>query len=112
MLPSRVETKQALVRLVLEEHLTYVEVASRMAIRKSERIEVWVRKYRQEGEPSFHKPIGRLPHRKPNKGNWNALLKSGECGSHGAISGNLLLQKRIRSESHVRIQQIPICEKD
>ena len=61
MLHYRVETKQAAVRLVLEEHLTYVEVASRLAIRKPERIEVWVRKYRQEGEPSFHKPIGRPP---------------------------------------------------
>ena len=58
MLHDRVETKQEAVHLGLEEHLTYVEVASRLAIRKPERIEVWVRKYRQEGEPSFHKPIG------------------------------------------------------
>jgi transposase-like protein len=34
-------------------------VAARLEIRKAERIEVWVRMYRQEGEPSFHKPIGR-----------------------------------------------------
>ena len=53
------ETKQEAVRLVLEEHLTYAAVAARLEIRKAERIEVWVRMYRQEGERSFHKPIGR-----------------------------------------------------
>jgi transposase-like protein len=59
MLHYRVETKQEAVRLVLEEHLTYAAVAARLEIRKAERIEVWVRMYRQEGERSFHKPIGR-----------------------------------------------------
>lgn len=59
MLHYKVETKQEAVRLVLEEHWTYAAVAARLAIRKSERIEVWVRKYREEGEASFHKPIGR-----------------------------------------------------
>jgi len=34
-------------------------VAERLEIRKAERIEAWVRMYRQEGELSFHKPIGR-----------------------------------------------------
>lgn len=57
----RVETKQEAVRLVLEEHLSYYEVASRLGIRKSERIEAWVRMYRKEGDLSFHKPIGRPP---------------------------------------------------
>ena len=55
----RVEIKQEAVRLVQEEHLTYAAVATRLEIRKAERIEVWVRKYREEGEASFHKPIGR-----------------------------------------------------
>ena len=55
----KVEVKQEAVRLVLEEHLTYVAVATKLEIRKSERIEAWVRMYRQEGELSFHKPIGR-----------------------------------------------------
>jgi transposase-like protein len=59
MLHYKVETKQEAVRLVLEEHLTYAAVAARLEIRKAERIEVWVRMYRQEGELSFHKPIGR-----------------------------------------------------
>ena len=61
MLHYRVGVKQEAVRLVLEEHLTYAEVATKLAIRKSARIEVWVRRYRQEGELSFHKPIGRPP---------------------------------------------------
>jgi len=61
MLHYPVEVKQEAVRLVEEENLTYSEVASRLGIRKPERIEVWVRMYRREGELSFHKPIGRPP---------------------------------------------------
>jgi transposase len=59
MLHYKVEIKQEAVRLVLEEHMTYAAVASRLEIRKAERIEAWVRMYRREGELSFHKPIGR-----------------------------------------------------
>ena len=59
MLHYSVETKKEAVRLVVEEHLTYAIVAERLEIRKAERIKAWVRMYRQEGEISFHKPIGR-----------------------------------------------------
>jgi len=59
MLHYRVEIKQEAVRLVLEEHMTYAAVASRLEIRKAERIEAWVGMYRREGELSFHKSIGR-----------------------------------------------------
>jgi transposase-like protein len=59
MLHYKVEDKQEAVRLVLEEHLTYATVAAKLGMRKAERIEAWVRMYRQEGELSFHKPIGR-----------------------------------------------------
>jgi transposase-like protein len=59
MLHYKVEVKQEAVRLVLEEHLTYAAVAAKLEIRKTKRIEAWVRMYRQEGELSFHKPIGR-----------------------------------------------------
>ena len=59
MLHYKVEVKQEAVRLVLEEHLTYAVVAAKLEIRKADRIEAWVRMYRQEGELSFHKPIGR-----------------------------------------------------
>jgi transposase len=59
MMHYRVEVKQEAVRLVLEEHLTYAAVAARLGIRKAARIEAWVRMYRQEGELSFYKPIGR-----------------------------------------------------
>jgi len=59
MMHYRVEVKQEAVRVVLEEHLTYAAVASRLEIRKAERIEAWVGMYRREGELSFHKPIGR-----------------------------------------------------
>ena len=57
----RVETKEEAVRLVLEERLSYQAVAVKLGIRKSARIEAWVRMYRREGELSFHKPIGRPP---------------------------------------------------
>lgn len=59
MLHYKVEVKQEAVRLVLEEHLTYAAVATELEIRKANRIKAWARMYRQEGELSFHKPIGR-----------------------------------------------------
>ena len=59
MLHYRKEEKAEAVRLFLEEHITYAEIGRRLGIRKSERIEAWVRKYRQEGEASFNRPIGR-----------------------------------------------------
>jgi transposase len=59
MLHYKVEIKQEAVRQVLEEHLTYTAVAAKLNIRKPGRIKAWVRMYRQEGELSFHKPIGR-----------------------------------------------------
>jgi len=56
-----IETKQEAICMVLEEHLTYAEVARRLGIRKAARIKVWVREYRESGEASLHKPIGRPP---------------------------------------------------
>lgn len=61
MVHYRMETKQEAVDLVLEGHFSYAEVAIKLGIRKAARIEAWVRMYRQEGEASFHKPIGRPP---------------------------------------------------
>jgi transposase-like protein len=61
MVHYALEVKEAAVRLIEEEHLSYAEVATRLEIRKAERIEKWVAKYRREGEASFHKPIGRPP---------------------------------------------------
>ena len=59
MLHYKVEVKQEAVRLVLEEHQTYAVVANKLNIRKPDRIKAWGRMYREEGELSFHKPIGR-----------------------------------------------------
>jgi transposase-like protein len=59
MLHYSLEIKQEAIRLVLEEHLTYATVAQRLGIRKADRIEVWVREYRESGEASLLKPIGR-----------------------------------------------------
>ena len=61
MVHYSIEVKEAAVRLVEEEHLSYEEVAKRLGIRRADRIEKWVMMYRREGELSFHKRIGRPP---------------------------------------------------
>jgi transposase-like protein len=53
------EIKQKAVKLYLEAHHSYGAIAEELGIRKSARIEVWVKMYRREGEASFCKPIGR-----------------------------------------------------
>jgi transposase-like protein len=63
MVHYALEVKREAVRLVVEEQLSYAEVAKRLEIRRAERIERWVAMYRKEGELSFHKPKGR-----PRKG--------------------------------------------
>lgn len=89
MLHYRVETKQEAVRLVLEEHHSYAEVAALLGIRKPGRIEAWVHMYRQEGELSFHKPIGRPPKIQTEQRELerlrmeNALLKKFHTELHG-----------------------------
>ena len=89
MLHYRAETKQEAVRMVLEEHRSYTEVAVMLGIRKSERIEAWVHMYRKEGELSFHKPIGRPPKLESEQRELerlrmeNALLKKFHTELHG-----------------------------
>jgi len=51
--------KEEAVKLFLEEGLTYQAIAARLGIRKADRIERWVRRYRKEGAEAFTKPIGR-----------------------------------------------------
>ncbi len=55
----RIEVKRQAVELFLEGHLTYRAIAEQLGIRDPDRIEVWVRMYRREGELAFHKPKGR-----------------------------------------------------
>lgn len=89
MLHYKVETKQEAVRLVVEEQVSYKEVGVLLGIRKSARIEAWVRMYRQEGELSFHKPIGRPPKRESEQRELerlrmeNSLLKKFHTELHG-----------------------------
>lgn len=59
MLHYSQEMKQEAIRLVLEEHLTYAEVAKRLGIRKAARIKAWVKEYRESGEASLRKQSGR-----------------------------------------------------
>jgi transposase-like protein len=51
-------TKVEAVRLFLEEQMAYHAIAERLAIRRAERIEAWVRAYRREGELGLHKSKG------------------------------------------------------
>ena len=89
MLHYKVETKQEAVRLVLEEHRSYAEVAVLLGIRKSARIEAWVQMYRKEGGLSLHKPIGRPPKIETEQRELerlrmeNALLKKFHTELHG-----------------------------
>jgi transposase-like protein len=81
MVHYTLEVKREAVRLVEEEHLSYAEVARRLEIRKAERIERWVARYRKEGERSFLQRIGRPPKAESEQGELerlrmeNALLK-------------------------------------
>ena len=72
MLHYRVEIKQEAVRLVLEEHCSYAEVAARLEIRKAARIEAWVRMYRRKGSCPFINRLEGRRKRKRSRGNWNA----------------------------------------
>jgi transposase len=54
-----VEKKLEAVRLYLEGGKTYVEVGQLLGVTDPQRIEVWVRQYRQEGGAGLSKPKGR-----------------------------------------------------
>ncbi len=99
-----VEVKREAVRLVEEEHQMYADVAARLGIRKAKRIEAWVRMYRQEGEASFHKPIGRPPKAQAEQRELerlrmeNALLKK----FHTELRGLRLAQRNIGRSTTTR----------
>ena len=50
-----VATKLEAVRLHEEEGLTYAQVAAQLKLRKADRIELWVRQYREAGEAGLNK---------------------------------------------------------
>lgn len=104
MLHYKVETKQEAVHLVLEEHWTYAAVAARLEIRKQDRIRAWVGMYRQEGELSFHKPIGRPVKNESEEGEMkrlrmeNALLKK----FHTELQKEQLARRNIGQSTTIR----------
>jgi transposase-like protein len=51
--------KERAVKMFLEDGVNYREIAEKLEIRDSERIEKWVQMYRREGAASFEKPVGR-----------------------------------------------------
>ncbi|MEX2144329.1 MAG: helix-turn-helix domain-containing protein [Anaerolineales bacterium] len=62
------ELKREAVRRFLAEGKTYRTIAEELGIRKAERIEVWVRDFRREGQAGLTKPKGR-----PRKGEQSEL---------------------------------------
>jgi transposase len=105
MLHYEIETKKEAVRLFLEEHYTYSQITKKLAIRRKQRIEVWVRMYRQEGEKSFYKPIGRPtkeqsgPRELERLRMENALLKK----FHIELRGLRLAQRNIERSTTTRM---------
>lgn len=59
MIHYPVETKLEAIRLHEEEGLTYAEVAARLGLRQAQRMEVWMRQYREGGEARLSKGSGR-----------------------------------------------------
>lgn len=49
------ETKLQAIHLHEEEGLTYAEIATRLELRRADRIEVWMHQYRQDGEAGLTK---------------------------------------------------------
>jgi transposase-like protein len=54
-----VEVKLEAVRLFYEDGKTRAEIAEALNLYGDERVKEWVKKYREEGEMAFCKPIGR-----------------------------------------------------
>jgi transposase-like protein len=54
-----VEQKLEAVQLYLEGGKTYTEIGQMLSVADPQRIEVWVRQYRQEGAAGLNKPKGR-----------------------------------------------------
>jgi len=62
------ELKAEAVRRFVEEGKPYRAIAEELGIRKAERIEVWVRDFRREGQAGISRPKGR-----PRKGEQSEL---------------------------------------
>lgn len=101
MLHYSVEVKQEAVRLFLGGHHTYAMIAEKLKIRKTKRIMAWVRMYREEGELSYHKAIGRPRKTESEQCELerlrmeNALLKK----FHTELRGLRLAQRNIGSST-------------
>jgi transposase-like protein len=97
MLHYSLETKRKAVRLIVEGRRTYAQVTEQLGIRKTGRIMAWVRMYRQEGEASFLRPIGRPPKAEAEQRELerlrmeNALLKK----FHSELRGLRLVRRNI-----------------
>lgn len=97
-----IESKLQAVRLHEEEGLTYAEVATQLGLRKADRIEVWVRQFKQEGEAGLKKKGSGRPRKARNDQERiaqlemeNALLKK----FHTELRKNMLARRDIGSSN-------------
>ena len=58
------EIKLEAVRLYFEEGMTQREITQALGMRSEDRVKIWIRQYRREGQAAFFKPIGR-PRKQP-----------------------------------------------
>lgn len=58
------EIKLLAVQMCLEQAMTHSEAAQELGLPRKELVRQWIRRYRQEGEAGFDKPIGR-PRKSP-----------------------------------------------
>lgn len=56
------EIKQEAIRLFYEEGKTRLEITKKLGLRDQDRVKMWLRQYRKEGDNLFTKHIGR-PHK-------------------------------------------------
>jgi len=100
------EIKLKAVRLFIEEGKKQAEIAEQLGIRDPERVKIWLRKYRREGEKAFDPKrrtglIGRPP-KKENREAYiarlemeNALLKK----FHAELRKGMLAKRNIGSSN-------------
>ena len=95
-----VATKLEAVRLHEEEGLTYAQVAAQLELRKADRIEIWVRQYREEGEAGLSKKGSGRPRKARTDQERiaqlemeNALLKK----FHAELQRDMLVRRNIGS---------------
>lgn len=96
------EVKREAVRMRQEEGIGYAQIATRLGIRRAERIEKWIQQYNQEGEDGLRKRSGGPHHKRQTEAERlkrlemeNALLKK----YHTELRKAMLVKRSIGSSN-------------